>query len=200
MTASPTERERVGIFGGSFNPPHVAHQIIADFVLDQFELDRILWIPNHQSPLKDRSELADAEDRLAMTHAATAGNEAFEVSDCELRRAGLSYTIDTVAELQEQQPETEFHLMIGSDSLAGLDRWHQPRRLLERVPFIVFPRPGHPDAETPAGFEDRVIFADAPLLQISSSSIRERSRSDRSIRYLVPERVYEYIRTHRLYR
>lgn len=200
MTASAPERERVGIFGGTFNPPHVAHLIIAESVREEFRFDRILWIPNNRSPLKERFELADAEDRLAMTRAATVGNDAFTISKIEIRRSGVSYTVDTVRTLQERHPNAAFHLIVGSDSLAQIDRWHEPKELLERVPFIVFRRPGSADVSAPAGFEDRIAFADAPLLEISSTEIRRRIRSRRSIRYMVPQSVDEYVRSRDLYR
>ncbi|MEX0822139.1 MAG: nicotinate-nucleotide adenylyltransferase [Rhodothermales bacterium] len=200
MTSSATDRQRVGIFGGSFNPPHVAHLIVAEIVREQFTLDHILWIPNYRSPLKDEAGLVDATDRLAMTRIATEANDAFSVSNIEVKRAGASYTIDTVRALQDQRPETIFHLMIGSDSLADIDRWHEPRRLLERVPFIVYPRPGDEDVEAPNDMRERISFADAPLLDLSSTGIRERIRTGRSIRYMVPEGVRDYVDTHRLYR
>lgn len=200
MTASATERERVGIFGGSFNPPHVAHLIVAEIVREQFELDRILWVPNYQSPLKVTRDLADVRDRLAMTRAATSDNDAFTVSEVEIQRAGVSYTVDTVRTLQERHPNAEFHLIIGSDSLDGLERWHEPDELLARVPFIVFQRPGFAEAPARAGRKGRVAFADAPLLEISSTEIRKRIRSGRSIRYMVPETVRELIRSRNLYR
>ncbi len=200
MTASASERERVGIFGGSFNPPHVAHLIVAEIVRDQFDLDRILWIPNHQSPLKPKRDLADARDRLAMTRAATADNDAFAVSEVEIQRAGISYTLDTVRTLQKEHPNAAFHLIIGSDSLGDLDRWHEPDELMERVPFIVFRRPGFAEVPMPAGRASRIAFADAPLLEISGTELRERVRSGRSVRYMVPETVREFIRSRGLYR
>jgi len=200
VTASAADRERVGIFGGSFNPPHVAHLLIAELVRDQFQLDRILWIPNHQSPLKEARELAGAHDRLAMTRRAIVGNDAFDVSDLEVSRAGVSYTIDTVRALQDRQPNADFHLIIGSDSLDGLALWHEPEELLERVPLAVFRRPGFAGASAPGGISGRIAFADAPLLEISSTIIRRRVRAGRSIRYMVPDVVNAYVRDRELYR
>lgn len=200
MTASPPKTERVGIFGGSFNPPHTAHLIVAEIIREQFELDRILWIPNRRSPFKNESELADAEHRLAMTRAATEENEAFRVSEIEIRRTGVSYTVDTVRTLQEQRPGTTYYLIIGSDSLAGFDGWREPDELLERVPLVVFPRSGFLDAAAPRGREDRVTFADAPLIEISGTELRRRVREGLSIRYMVPEEVRRYIDRHGLYR
>lgn len=200
MTASAAERERIGIFGGSFNPPHVAHLLIAELVREQFRFDRILWIPNNRSPLKAPEGLAGADDRLAMTRLAIRGNDGFDVSEIEIGRAGVSYTVETVRALQDRRPRAAFHLIIGSDSLDGLARWHEPEELMERVPFVVFRRPGFADASAPAGHAERIVFADAPLLEISSTIIRSRVRAGHSIRYMVPDAVCEYVHDRELYR
>lgn len=199
MTAPGTKKESVGIFGGSFNPPHIAHLIIAELIRDQFGLERILWIPNNRSPLKQEHQLAGVEDRLAMTRAATSGNEAFVVSDVEVRRAGVSYTVDTVRMLQECDPEVDYRLIVGSDSLAGLNRWREPEEILERVPLIVFPRIGHAPASAPDGLDDRITFAEAPLLEISGTEIRRRIQAGKSIRYMVVQPVLRYITSRGLY-
>lgn len=199
MTESASNRPLIGIFGGSFNPPHVAHLIVAELVREQFELDQILWIPNRQSPFKEREELAPADDRFEMTRLVVAGNEAFGVSDLELRRSGTSYTVDTIRMLQEEHPRARFHLIIGSDSLAGFKGWREPEEILRRVRLIVYRRPGYLDVAAPSGHETRVLFANAPLLDVSSSLIRKRRREGRTIRYMVTEAVLDYIGDRGLY-
>lgn len=199
MTEGASNRPLIGIFGGSFNPPHVAHLIVAEFVREQFALDQILWIPNRQSPFKQQEELAPADDRLEMTRLVVAGNEAFEISELELRRSGMSYTVDTIRMLQNEHPAAQFHLIVGSDSLAGFEGWREPDEILRRVRLIVYPRPGHLDAAAPAGHGDSVLLADAPLLDVSSSLIRKRRQNGKTIRYMVTEPVMEYISHRRLY-
>jgi nicotinate-nucleotide adenylyltransferase len=190
---------KVGLFGGSFNPPHVAHLIVAETVREQFAFNQILWMPALIPPHKRESRLASAEHRLEMTRLATASNPAFAVSDLELRRSGLSYTADTIRTLQETNPSIAYSLIVGGDSFRGFTSWYRPQEILERVPLIVYERGEDAQTEIEASFGGRVCFAAAPLLAISSTDIRERCATGHSIRYLVPEPVREYIEAHGLY-
>jgi nicotinate-nucleotide adenylyltransferase len=190
----------IGLFGGSFNPPHVAHLIVAEVARDQFGFDEVWWIPNATPPHKSQDGLAGVEHRLAMTRRAVADNPAFRVCDIEVERAGVSYTVDTVRTLQEQHPDTNFALLIGSDSLDHFDEWHEPDAIAERVPLVVYKRPGVIDAVPEPRFANQVWFVAAPVMEVSGTEIRSRCRADRSIRYLVPETVRDYIDTHALYR
>lgn len=188
----------VGIFGGSFNPPHLAHLIVAESVREQFGLREVWWMPSARPPHKEAAALASAAHRLAMTRRATEGNPAFRVSELEIERAGLSYTVNTIAALQQAHPATDFALLIGGDSLAAFGTWHRPGEIARRVPLLVYRRPGT-RAAPPERFAERVHFAQAPLLEISGTEIRQRCRQGRSVRYLVPERVRAYIEKHTLY-
>jgi nicotinate-nucleotide adenylyltransferase len=190
----------IGLFGGSFNPPHVAHQIVAEIVRDQFGLREVWWIPNDTPPHKSGSDLASADERLAMTELAVEGNPAFRVDDLEMQRSGVSYTVDTVRELQERHPETEFALIIGSDSLDHFASWHRPDEIAERVPLIVYKRPGVLENVAEPRFANRVHYAAAPVMELSGTEIRARCRAGRSIRHLVPPAVRTYIRDNGLYR
>jgi len=190
----------IGLFGGSFNPPHVAHLIVAEVARDQFGFDEVWWIPNATPPHKSQDGLAGVEHRLEMTRRAVADNPAFRVCDIEVERAGVSYTIDTVRTLQEQHPDTNFALLIGSDSLDHFAEWHEPEEIAERVPLVVYKRPGVIDAVPESRFANQVWFVAAPVMEVSGTEIRSRCRADRSIRYLVPETVRDYIDTHALYR
>lgn len=190
----------IGLFGGSFNPPHVAHCIVAETVRDQFGFEEIWWVPSHHPPHKTEEELASAEHRLAMTQRATADHPAFRVCDIEIRREGVSYTVDTLRILQDEYPDVSFWLIIGSDSLRSFGAWHRPDEIIERVPIVVYKRPGAISSVVDPRFANHVRFADAPLLEVAGTEIRARRRSGRSIRYLVPDSVRAYIEEHGLYR
>lgn len=189
----------IGIFGGSFNPPHLAHLIVAERVREQFGLDRVLWVPNRLPPHKPAAELVGASHRLAMTQLAVADHPAFTVSEVELERTGTSYMVDTVRLLQEGAPADRFSLIIGGDSLRDFQTWHQPDEIVRRAPLLVYHRPGVALPALPPAYEGRVQVAEAPLIEISGTDIRARHRAGRSIRYLVPERVRAYIEAHGLY-
>ena len=191
--------ERVGIFGGSFNPPHVAHLAVAEAARDQVGLDRVVWIPAAMPPHKQRQDLPAAEHRLAMTRLAVADNAAFGVSDIEIERAGVSYTVDTVRALQETYPEVAFYLLVGGDSFAQFGTWVQPDEIARRVPLVVYPRPGADLSNVAPSHMARATMLDRPLLDPSSTALRRLIRSGRSARYLVPDAVLAYIVEYGLY-
>ena len=188
----------IGLFGGSFNPPHVAHLVVAEVARDQFGLDEVWWIPNATPPHKSADGLAAVDHRLAMTRRAVADNPAFRVCDIEIERAGVSYTVDTVQALQNQHPDTDFYLIIGSDSLDHFAEWHKPEEIARRVPLVVYKRPGVIDAVPEPRFANHVRFVAAPVMEVSGTEIRSRRRAGRSIRYLVPDGVRTYIEDHGL--
>jgi len=190
----------VGLFGGSFNPPHVAHLIVAEVVRDQFGLDEVWWIPNATPPHKPNDELVAVQHRLTMTERTVEGNPAFRVCGVEVERDGVSYTVETLRVLQDQHPDTDFALILGSDSLDHFADWHRPDEIAERVPLIVYKRPGAIESVANPRFANDVQYAAAPVMEISGTEVRARRRADRSIRYLVPEAVRSYIHTHSLYR
>lgn len=189
----------IGLFGGSFNPPHVAHLIVAEVARDQFGFDEVWWIPNATPPHKSHDELANVDHRLEMTRRAVAENSAFRLCDIEVERAGVSYTVETVRALQEQHPNTDFGLLIGSDSLDHFAEWHRPDEIAERVPLVVYKRPGVIDTVPEPRFARHVQFVAAPVMEVSGTEIRSRRRAGRSIRYLVPDPVRTYIKEQELY-
>ncbi len=189
----------VGLFGGSFNPPHLAHLIVAETVREQFWLDQVWWIPARRPPHKAEEALVSSQHRLEMTRRATQDHPAFAVSDVEVRRADASYTVETVRALQAAHPDYVFSLLLGGDSLRDFGTWRQPGEIVARVPLIVYRRPGAADIEVEPYLAGRVRFAEAPLLEISGTEIRARLREGRSIRYLVPDAVRAYIEEHGLY-
>jgi nicotinate-nucleotide adenylyltransferase len=190
----------IGLFGGSFNPPHIAHLVVAEVVCDQFDLSEVWWIPNATPPHKPDDELVTVNHRLAMTRTAVESNARFRVCDVEVQRDGVSYTVETLRVLQEQHPDTDFALLLGSDSLDHLGEWHCPDEIVERVPLIVYKRPGAIESVAAPRFANHVRYASAPIMEVSSTEVRARRRAGRSIRYLVPEGVRTYIETHDLYR
>jgi nicotinate-nucleotide adenylyltransferase len=190
---------QIGLFGGSFNPPHVGHLIVAEAVRDQFALDAVWWIPNATPPHKPDAELVAPRHRRAMTEAAIAGNSAFRLCDVELAREGISYTADTVRVLQREHPEATFSLIIGSDSLDRFGTWHRPEEIASRVSLLVYARLGSREAVADPAYANAVRYAAAPALEVSSTEIRARCQAGRSIRYLVPESVRTYIESNALY-
>ncbi len=205
-----------GVLGGTFNPVHVAHLRLAEAAREALALTRVCFVPAGDPPLKHEA-LAPAEDRLEMVRLAIASNPAFEVLDLELRRPGPSYTVDTLAEIRGQIDDPVWFL-IGSDALRELDLWSRPDELLESTHLGVVLRPGSearlsdllPERfrasyrETPRGLEhesgSELRAIPLPALDVSSSDIRSRQSSGRSIRYLVPDAVLDYIEKRGLYR
>ena len=183
--------KRIGVFGGTFDPVHVGHLAIAHAALEELGLDRVYFVPAHQSPLKEREPTAAASDRLAMLSASIADEPRFQVSRAELDRGGPSFTVDT---LESLRGEGELFLILGSDAYADFERWREPARIRSLATVVLAARPGAPNA--PAG----VRMLDSPLMDISSRDLRARAARGRSLRYLVPEGALRYIEEHRLYR
>jgi nicotinate-nucleotide adenylyltransferase len=198
---------RIGVLGGTFDPPHVGHLWLATLAADSLGLDRVLFMPAAQPPHKLGPLVTRATDRLIMTRLAIAGDPLFDLSSIEMEREGPSYTIDSVEELiRLYGPDVRLFLLMAADSLAEIDTWREPDRLLERVEWIVGPRPGTdlPDrAALAARFgpkADRIHLLEGPSLDVSSSAIRRRVAAGQAIRYLVPRGVEELIGERGLYR
>jgi len=194
---------RLGVFGGTFDPIHLGHLRAAESALEALELDRVAFVPAATPP--HRAEPASsALDRYAMTALATAGHPRFAVSDIELRRGGPSYTVDTVAGLRREQPDDLVFVIVGSDTFPEMATWKEHERLLELCTVAVVARPGEAllswgragGGEPPRG----VARVEGPGLAISASGIRGRVRQRKSVRYLVPDAVADYIAKKALYR
>ena len=198
---------RIGILGGTFDPPHVGHLWLATLAADAVGLDRVLFMPAAQPPHKPAEGVTSPTDRLLMTRLAIAGNDAFELTLIEMQRPGPSYTIDSVDELRRLYgDEAELYLLMAADSLAQIDTWRSPDELLERIEWVVGPRPGAapPDrSDLEERFGDRasrIHVLDGPSLEVSSTQIRERVAAGQAIRYLVPRGVEDLIVDRGLYR
>lgn len=185
-------KARVGVFGGTFDPVHVGHLAIALAALESVPLDRVLFVPARRSPLKDRDPLASVADRVTMLEAAIASEPRFALSRVELERDGVSYTVDTLETLRSQG---ELFLILGSDALADLARWRTPDRIREMATLLVAARPGAPEPDP----VHRARAFDAPRLDISSRELRARAARGMSLRYLVPDAVWEHIQQRHLY-
>lgn len=204
---SVTAAKRIGVFGGSFDPVHMGHLTVAQDAVEQLELDRLIFVPAAVPPHKQQKTLADGVHRLAMLRLAAEGNPVFEVSDIEIRRGGISYTIETLRQFQAVYPGADLFFIVGLDSLAEMHLWHQADRLLAGFTVVPFARGGeNPDAAAQAmklpeelkrALMGRLIRIHE--IEISASEIRMRLAEGLSIRYLVPPEVEMYIFEHGLY-
>jgi nicotinate-nucleotide adenylyltransferase len=199
-------RPRVGILGGTFNPIHLGHLLIAQDAMEQLRLDRVEFVPSATPPHKTVDKLASERDRLRMITLAIRDNTRFEVDDIEIRRGGKSYSVDTLTELRRQEPRADFYFIIGSDSLRELHLWQEVQILVTLCTFVTVPRPGFeakpivdPRLDPATRRRLRQLVLRGHACDIASREIRARVASGRSIRYLVPDAVHAYIRRRRLY-
>ncbi|RHW40979.1 nicotinate-nucleotide adenylyltransferase [Neobacillus notoginsengisoli] len=186
--------KKIGILGGTFNPPHLGHLIIANEVCHALNLDEVWFLPNQEPPHKKKAGGASDEDRLAMLESAIKGNKLFKVEAIELGREGPSYTIDTMKILVDRNPDAEFYFIIGADMVEYLSKWRQIDELLNLVTFVGVQRPGYGLITTYP-----VQIVDIPAIDISSSMIRERLHQGRTVNYLLSEGVIRQIREKHLY-
>jgi nicotinate-nucleotide adenylyltransferase len=200
---------RLGLLGGSFDPVHFGHLLLAEHCREQCALDQVLFVPAAVSPHKLNHVPTAGEHRLEMLKLAIAGYEPFAVSNVELKRGGVSYTVDTLEELQREDPTRELFLLMGADSLADLPNWREPARICELATPVVVARAGSaaPDFSCLTGIvsaarldEIRRRQVVMPIIELSSREIRRRVAEGRSIRFQTPRAVEKYIETHGLYR
>jgi nicotinate-nucleotide adenylyltransferase len=195
---------RLGIFGGTFDPPHVGHLRLATAALEQLSLDRVLWVLTADPPHKQRNAISPVEDRLAMVAAAIAGQGAFEISRVEIDRPGPHWSADTVRLVREQHPGAELYYLMGGDSLADLPTWGRPQAFLAATQLGVLRRPGDEvdlaalEAVLP-GVSERVRYIDVPPMDVASQDIRERVREGLPLEGLVPPAVEAIIDARGLY-
>ena len=188
---------KIGLFGGSFDPVHLGHLLVAQAAIEELGLDRLFFIPAAQSPFKPDSRPAPAPARLQLLRLALAGRTNCEIDEQEIRRGGVSYTIDTLCDYANKFPGTELFYLIGADHVAHLPEWRAPAELARLAEFVVIPRPGETAADFPAPFRGRRLKG-FPL-GISSLEIRSRLKAGLPVEPLVPPAVAEAIRTAKLY-
>jgi nicotinate-nucleotide adenylyltransferase len=197
MSILPTEnkkrtaRRKIGIYGGSFDPIHNAHLILAREALEQLDLEKVIFVPAAISPFK-QMPMASAHDRLSMLQAAVGDEKGFEIDDCELRRPPPSYAVDTVEDIQNRAGQVEIYYLIGEDNVATLTKWHRFAALQKLVRFVVLDRTGTSSTHDYQTIQRKI--------DISATDIRKRVASGQSIRYLVPRAVEKIIRQGKLYR
>lgn len=200
---------RVGIFGGTFDPVHLGHLILAEQCREQGLLDEVWFVPAAHPPQKDVAAITRFEQRVEMLSLAIAGHAAFRIDELEKERSGPSYTADTLAELHRRHPDHDYFLLVGSDTLGDLPYWHEPVRLLELAGLLVVARPNHPlltaeqlraKLRLPGDVPVRLDAVAVPLIDISSRDLRRRAAAGRSLRYFLPRAVECYIHEKRLYR
>ena len=190
-----SKREKVGILGGTFNPPHVGHLIMAEQVKDQLDLDKIFFMPTAQPPHSSVTKTTIAsEKRVQMLELATMDNSDFEIERYEVDKGGKNYTYDTMKALIELYPTVDFYFIVGGDMIADMPTWYRIDELIELVQFVGVNRPSY-SVET----EYPIIMVDIPMIDISSSTIRKKVAMNCSIKYLVPEDVRNYIVLEGLY-
>ena len=195
---------RIGVFGGTFDPIHMGHLIVAEDARAALDLDKVLFIPAGQPWFKSYRQITEARHRLAMVQLAVKDNPHFDVTDIEVRRSGPSYTVDTLAELREEHSNAELIVILGIDALREIDRWHQPSRVFQMASVAGMARPGatlDPSVLHAAipGASSRMRLLDSALIDISGTDIRRRASAGQSIRYRVPVEVERYIYDNGLY-
>ncbi|NJD58271.1 MAG: nicotinate (nicotinamide) nucleotide adenylyltransferase [Anaerolineales bacterium] len=196
---------RVGVFGGTFDPPHIGHQILAEEAAAQLNLDQVLWVLTPYPPHKTTLRITHTDDRMSMVLLAIAGNAKFSLSRVDIDRPPPHYAADTVQLLREKSPRDEFIYLMGADSLNDLPTWHEPKRFTSLCQGLgVMGRPGEgSDLSTVVieipGIREKITFLDTPLIEISGTDIRNRVALGKPVRYFLPENIFHYILNHKLY-
>jgi len=193
--------QRIGLLGGTFNPIHAGHLIVAEETLEALHLDKIVFIPCYLPPHKDDRTVASARHRLQMVRLAVKGNPRFTFSDLEISRKGKSYTVETLKTFRRLCGETaEIFFLMGVDQILEVDTWKRPGEVFRLARIVVMTRPGYDLRRLPARWRKRVLPVPVSPIGLSSTEIRRRVREGRSIRYLVPESARRYVVRHKLYR
>lgn len=188
---------KVGLFFGSFNPIHVGHMVLANYMLEFTDLDKIWFIISPHNPLKNKSSLLDELHRLQMVRIATEDNNKLKASDVEFKLSQPSYTVHTLTYLKEKYPKTEFALIMGADNLAGFHKWKNYGEILKYHELYVYPRKDSSGKDLIK--YKNVKFVDAPVIEISSTMIRSAIKEKKDVRYFVPEVVWKYIKEMHFY-
>ena len=192
---------KVCLFGGTFDPPHLGHLIVAQTIFEAENFDQIVFVPAYQPPHKNGMKISPVDQRLEMLNIAIKENPNFIISDLEIERKGLSYSIDTIMEYKKQNnlSSSELFYLMGSDSLRQFNKWKNPKLIIDESRVIVAISPGFRPSDIPNWILAKIQFASIPRIEISSTTIRERWVNDKTIRYMVTESVWQYINKNKLY-
>lgn len=190
-------KQKIGLFFGSFNPIHIGHMVIASWFVEFTDMDMVWFVVSPQNPLKEKKSLLADHHRLALVRIALEDDARFQVSDIEFKIPKPSYTIDTLTYLEEKYPDKEFTLLIGSDQLPTFDKWKNPDRLLELYSVYVYARSGYRNSKY--DHHPKVKIFETPLMNISSTFIRQAIHEKRDVRYMLPLKVWEYMREMHFY-
>lgn len=182
---------KTGLFFGSFNPIHIGHLAIANYMLEFSDIDQLWFIVSPQNPLKQKQTLLADYHRLELTRRAVEDDNRFRVSDIEFGMPTPSYTIDTLAYLGEKHPDHDFHLIMGADGLKTFNQWKNSQQIQEKYHRLVYPRPGIPNEAIRD--QQNITLVDAPMIEISSSFIRQSIKEGKDVRYFLPEKTYHYL-------
>ncbi len=194
------QKRKIGILGGTFDPVHLGHLVLAEQVKEKLRLDQVIFIPSASPPHKTKQRLSSAQDRFQMAALALEGNREFSISDLELKREGLSYTVDTLKTIKKAYRNSEIYFLIGSDMLDEIHTWRDPEQIYKLVKMVIAIRPGFDRFDHDNHFAKKSIIVPITGIDISSTRIRKMVREGKSIRYLVPLKVEEYIKKKKLYR
>lgn len=198
--------KKIGIMGGTFNPIHIGHLLLGQWAMEEAALDGVVFIPTGNSYMKDRSAMLPSTERLAMTELAVADRACFRCLDLEVRRGGDTYTYETLEALHTMYPEAQLYFIVGADCLFSIENWYHPEKIFKRCTLLAASRSGMPletlekkQKELEETYGAEIVLTAFPNIEISSTDIRSRRREGRSIQYLVPDSVREYIESNHYY-
>ena len=191
------KKNKVGLFFGSFNPVHNGHMIIANFMLEFSDLEQIFFVVSPQNPFKEKASLLEDYHRLALVKEAIGDTDKYYVCDIEFKMPKPSYTIDTLTYLSEKYPEKEFSLIMGSDNLKSFHKWKNASQIIDNYKLYVYPRPGFDEAEIKGN--ENITIVEAPLMEISSTFIRNAIKDKKDVRFFMPERAWNYMKEMHFY-
>jgi len=191
----------IGIMGGTFDPLHLGHLLVAEQAREQMSLDEVWFMPSNQPPHKDHQPKANPQHRIEMVRSAIANHPDFKLCELEFERGGTSYSVDSAYMLKERYPNDQFHWIVGSDMVQYLPKWHRIQEMSTMVSFIGLDRPGYKDSERdiPDWLTNSLVMIEMVQFDISSTEIRDRLANGRSVRYMLPDAVWSYIRGNQLY-
>ncbi len=191
------KKNKVGLFFGSFNPVHNGHMIIANFMLEFSDLEQIFFVVSPQNPFKEKASLLEDYHRLALVKEAIGDTDKYYACDIEFKMPKPSYTIDTLTYLKEKYPDKEFSLIMGSDNLKSFHKWKNASQIIDNYRLYVYPRPGFDEAEVKGN--GNITIVEAPLMEISSTFIRNAVKEKKDVRFFMPERAWNYLKEMHFY-